>query len=218
MVCRTKRTVRFGRPIMGGVVARRFILVLAAVGCAASVEEYRSAKRKALMIEADRVPAHGSVSFTAGEVNAYAAEEARQEVPAGLRSPQLTLGTGTMRGTALIDFAKAQTARGDPPGVLLAWLLRGERQVTVDVRVQSGDGVARVDVERVMVGNATLSGRALELVIEYYVMPRFPEAAIGRPFQLRHNVKSVDVKPSGITFAFGPPPPPRPAAVQRARR
>ena len=187
---------------------------LLGLACAGTVAEYQSAKRKALLIEADRVPAFGSVSFTPGELNEYAAVEAKKEVPEGLRSPKLVLGAGTVRGTAWIDFAKAQTSRGNPPGLLLAWLLRGERLVTVDVNVQSGNGTARMDVASVTVGSATLSGRALEMVIDYYVMPRFPDAAIGRPFQLRHNVKKVAVTPAGITFAFGPPAPPPPAAVR----
>ena len=192
-------------------MARLLGLAVVAFACAGPVDDYQNAKRKALLIETDKVPPQGSVSFTPGEVNAYAAEEARKEVPEGLRSPQITLGPGTIRGSALIDFSKVQTARGNPPGLLLSFLLRGERQVTVDVSVQSGNGAARADVQSVTVGNATLSGRALDMVIEYYVLPRFPDAAIGRPFQLRHNVKRIAVAPSGVTFSFGPPPPLTPA-------
>ncbi len=191
------------------------LLTLLGLACAGTVAEYQSAKRKALLIEADRVPPLGSISFTPGEVNEYAAEEARKEVPEGLRSPKLVLGAGSVRGMAWIDFAKAQTSRGNPPGFLLAWLLRGERLVTVDVAVESGDGAARMDVQSVTIGDATLSGRALEMVIEYYVLPRFPDAAIGRPFQLRHNVKKIAVSPAGVTFVLGPPAPPASAPARR---
>jgi hypothetical protein len=196
---------------------RAVSLIAIALLCSASVAEYQSAKRKASLIEADRVPPHGSVVFTPGEVNAYAAEEARKEVPEGLRSPHLTFARGTIRGTALVDFAKVSTARGTPPGILIAMLLSGERPVTVDVAVQTRDGMARVDVQKVAIGSATLAGRALELVIEYYVLPRYPEAAIGRWFPLRHNVKSIVVAPAGVTFKFGspaPPPPPQTPVAQ----
>lgn len=183
--------------------ARIAIASLAVLLHAGAGDEYQSAKRKASLIEADKVPAQGSVSFTPGEVNAYAAQEARQEVPEGLRNPSISLGSGTARATALIDFAKVQTARGNPPGLLLGWMLRGERQVTVDVAIQADNGMARVDVQSVTVGGATLTGRALDMLIEYYVTPRYPEAAIGRPFELRHNIKRVTVAPSGVTFGFG---------------
>jgi hypothetical protein len=199
------------------LMARIPILILLAVVCAATVEELQSAKRKAQAIEADRVPPQGSVSFTPGEVNAYAAEEVRKEVPDGLRSPKLELGAGTARGMALIDFGKIQTAKGSPSGLLLGMLLRGERQVAVDVAVQSENGTARVDVQSVSIGSAKLSGRALEMVIEYYVLPRYPDAAIGRPFQLRHNIKQVTVSPAGVNFSFGPPPPP-PAQPPQGRQ
>ncbi|MCC6538559.1 MAG: hypothetical protein IT162_13470 [Bryobacterales bacterium] len=179
------------------------LAALAATGAYATLAEYQSAKRKALQIEADRVPPQGSVFFTPGEVNAYAAAEARKEVPTGLRNPRLVLGANTMTGSALIDFEQVQTAAGNPPGALLGWLLRGERAVTVEVSVRSGQGSAQVDVRSVTVGGATLSGRALDAIINYYVLPRYPEAAIGRPFQLRHNVREVAVAPGGITFSFG---------------
>jgi hypothetical protein len=191
------------RLIMKVVKAPILLAATVALLCAGAADEYQSAKRKALLIETDKVPPQGSIAFTPGEVNAYAAEEARKEVPEGLRNPVITLGSGTARGTALIDFAKVQTARGNPPGMLLGWLLRGEREVTVDVAIQSDNGTARVDVQSVTVGNATLSGRALDMVIEYYVMSRFPEAVIGKPFALRHNIKRVTVSPSGATFLFG---------------
>jgi hypothetical protein len=191
-------------------MARFLLLILVALGCAATVAEYQSAKRKALLIETDRVPPLGSVFFTPGELNAYAAEEVRKELPEGLRSPRLEFGSGTARGSALIDFAKVQTARGSPSGLLLSLLLRGERQVTVDVAVHSENGTARVDVQSVSIGNATLSGAALDMVIEYYVLPRYPDAAIGRAFPLRHNVKQITVSPAGVKFAFGPTPAPTP--------
>ncbi len=178
-------------------------VALAASAAFATLAEYQSAKRKALLIEADRVPPQGSVFFTPGEVNAYAAAEARREVPAGLRNPRIVLGANTMSGSALIDFEQVQTAAGNPPGALLSWLLRGEREVTVEVGVRSGQGTAQVDVRSVTVGGATLSGRALDAIINYYVLPRYPEAAIGRPFQLRHNVRQVAVAPGGVTFSFG---------------
>jgi hypothetical protein len=195
------------------------LALVAAVFCAGAAADLQSAKRKALLIETDRVPAHGSVAFTVAEVNAYAAEEARKEVPDGLRSPKIVLRNGMATGTALIDFAKVQTARGGAPNLLLGMLLRGERPVTVELAVQSGDGTARVDLRSVTVGGATLSGRPLEMVIEYYVLPRYPDAAIGRPFQLRHNIKKIGLSSAGVKFLFGaaPPPatPPAPAATKK---
>jgi hypothetical protein len=164
---------------------------------------YEGAKAKAMLIEQDRAKANSNVFFTLEEVNAYAAEQVRAEVPDGIRNPRVSLGEGTATGTALIDFAKVQTSRGKPPGVLVNLLLRGEREVTVQVRMKSGNGQAEVEVQRVQVGSIPLSGAALRLVIDYYVLPRYPEAAIGRPFALRHRVREIVVKPAGLTFKIG---------------
>jgi hypothetical protein len=55
-----------------------------------------------------------------------------------------------------------------------------------------------VDVEEVRVSGIPLTGSALDLVIDYYLRPRYPDVAIGEPFELRHNVDRLDISPAGL--------------------
>lgn len=164
---------------------------------------YLSAKRKVEQIESGRLPAGTTVAITAAEANAYAYQTVREEAPEGVRNPKLTFAAGAVTGSALIDFVKLQTSRGQPPGMLLAMLLRGERPVSVSVRVKSAAGKCQVDIEQVSVSNIPVSGRALDLLIEYYLLPRYPDVVIGKPFDLRNRVESITLTPRGADVRIG---------------
>ena len=89
------------------------------------------------------------------------------------------------------------------PGWLMAWLLEGERPVQVTVRITSGTGEATVDVERVDVSGVTIRGSALDFLISNFLLPYYPEAKIGKPFELGHRIDRLDIQPSGVNVVIG---------------
>jgi len=174
----------------------------ALLGCVAlAADQAASARLKLEQIELERVPRGGSVFISALEANHYAADEARKAVGDGIREPQIQLGSNVVTGTAWIDFVKVQTDAGKPPGFLMSALLRGEKHVSVTAKIQSGSGRAQVDVEQVTISGVQITGRTLDMLIEYYLVPRYPEVVIGRPFELRHNVDRFDISPRGVGIA-----------------
>jgi hypothetical protein len=110
---------------------------------------------------------------------------------------------GVATGTALIDFGKLRRAQGYEPGWLMAKLLDGERPVSVTVRIRSAAGQATVDVERVEVSGVVLDGRTLDFVIQNFLLAMYPDAAVGRPFELGHRVEKLDVAPSAVGVLIG---------------
>ena len=120
------------------------------------------------------------------ELNAWVANELMQFAPQGVRDPRLEVGHGSASGSALIDFVKVRQAQGKPPGWLASKLLSGERPVRVTTRIRSGAGQATVDVERVEISGIAVEGRMLDFLIENYLAPNYPEAKIGKPFELGH--------------------------------
>ena len=183
---------------------RRVIGVLIAGVLLASQSEYESARRKADLIENDQAKPGSTVSFSVAEANAYAREEARKEVGDGVRNTKVWFGNGTASGSATIDFVKVQTARGKPPGMLMRLMLEGEKDVQVTVRVESRARQAKIDVDEVYINGLGIPKSAVNMLIEYYVMPRYPEAKIGQWFELRHRVDSIGVTPAGVALKFKP--------------
>jgi hypothetical protein len=174
------------------------VLGLAALRGASN--EYLSAQRKFDEISSERLRPGSRVILSMTELNAWVAEE----VPEGVRNPKLTVtAQGTAVGNVLVDFAKLERGQGHPPGWLMSKLLEGEHPVSVTAHVRSGGGEATVDVERVEIGGVQIDGKTLQFLIDDFLLPMYPDAAIGRPFELGHRIERLDVQPAGVTVAIG---------------
>ena len=180
---------------------RVFWVVLAALlSLRGASNDYLSAQRKFDEISSDRLRAGSRVTLTMTELNAWVAGEA----PDGVRNTRLSVTTpGTAVGSALIDFARLERGQGRQPGWIMSKLLQGERPVRVTARIRTGGGQATVDVERVEIGGLQIDGKTLDFLIENFLLPMYPEAAVGRPFELGHRMDRLEIQPSGVTVAIG---------------
>ncbi|MBZ5594076.1 MAG: hypothetical protein LAP39_17690 [Acidobacteriia bacterium] len=160
--------------------------------------DYASCQRKFDLIENDRLRAGSRVTLSQRELNAYVEQELPKVVPDGVREPKLELGAGIATGTALIDFVKLRSAQGKPPGWLMRQMLQGEHPVAVTARIESAAGRATVNVQSVAIAGITIEGRMLDYLIHNYLLPYYPEAKVGEPFELSHNIDRLDVAPTRV--------------------
>ncbi len=166
----------------------------------ATAGDYLSAKRKFDLIDSERLRPGSHVELTTSELNAYVAHE----VPQGVRNTNLqVVGPGVATGTALIDFGQLRRAQGHPPGWLMSKLLDGERPVSVTARIRSANGQATVDVQRVEISGVEMDGKTLDFLIQTFLIPMYPDAAIGRPFELGHHIDRLDIQPSAVNVFIG---------------
>ena len=77
-------------------------------------------------------------------------------------------------------------------------LLAGEHPVRVTARIQSGSGRATVDVQSVEISGIVVDGKMLDYLMEHYLFAYFPDAKVGRPFDLSHRIDRLEVKPKGV--------------------
>ena len=176
------------------------ISLLFAGALGAAYSDYDSIKQKLDRIEGDRLRAGTRVELTAREVNAYVEREA----PQGVRNPRIQLvAPGVASGSALVNFNKLQRAQGYEPGWLMAKLLDGEHPVSVTARIRSANGHATVDVERVEISGVTIDGKTLDFLIRNFLLPYYPDATVGRPFELGHRIEKLDVQPASIGVVIG---------------
>ncbi len=167
----------------------------------AATNEYAAAKRKLDLIDSDRLRPGSRLDLTLVELNAYAAGEA----PAGVRDTRIRIpAPGQATGSAIVDFLKLRRARGAQPGWLMSRLLDGERPVSVTARFHSSGGYATVDVDAVTISGVTIDGRTLDFLIQDVLLPLYPDATVGRPFELGHRIQSIDVTPVGVTVRMKP--------------
>jgi hypothetical protein len=165
--------------------------------------DYLSFKRKIELLQTGKAPPASRVSLTAQELNAYVRGELPNYAPQGVREPRVELGSGSASGFAYIDFPKLRQGRGKPLNWFLGKLLAGERPVRVDAHIRSGSGRARVDIERLEISGVALRGPALDFLIENFLLVYFPDAMVGRPFELAHHIDRLEVQPAGVWVVMG---------------
>jgi hypothetical protein len=174
-------------------------LALASVALA-TVGDYASAKRKFDLIDSDRSSPGTRVELTANELNAYI----EHEVPVGVHHPKLeVISPGVTTGTAMIDFGQVRRAQGYSPGWLMSKLLDGERPVSVTARITSAHGRATVDVQQVVISGVEIDGKTLDFIIRNFLLAMYPDAAVGRPFELGHRIERLDIQPAAVAVIIG---------------
>lgn len=157
-----------------------------------------SAQRKIDLIQHDGAPRGSVIVIGKDELNLYVRNQIAGTFRQSIRGARLDLGYSRATGSAYVDFPKLRQAMGKPMGWLMSWLLAGERRVEVEAHIRSGAGRAVVDLDRVEVSGLSISGGALDYFIRNFVLPYYPDAAIGRPFRLAHNVERLEVRPTEV--------------------
>jgi len=176
------------------------ILLLGLATLGTTPNDYLSAKRKFDSIESDRLRAGSRVELSVRELDAYA----EREVPEGVRNPRLQLvAPGVATGTAMVDFGKLRRSLGYQTGWLMSKLLDGDRPVSVTARIRSAGGRATVDLQRVEISGVAIDGRTLEFLIENVLLPLYPDAVVGRPFEMGHRIERLEVGTAAVAVVIG---------------
>ena len=174
------------------------MFVLLAAGAARGAES--AARKKLTLIEDDEAPP-GWVTFTAEDVNVLAVEELAEEALQGVTQPVVVLGNNRATASARIDFARVrESSTGETPGALARLLLGGEKDVSVEAAFRSGQGKCEIEVLRVVISGFEIKGRLLDWLIESYLLPLYPTAKVGRPFEMGHRIDRMEMTPARVRF------------------
>jgi hypothetical protein len=161
-----------------------------------------SAQRKIALIRHHGFPAGSTVTIGQGELNLYVRHQIARSFRQGVRDPRIELGYNRVTASAYIDFPALRKAMGKPLGWFMKTLLAGERRVQVDAHLHSSGGKAEVKLDRVQVSGVSISGTALDYLVRNFVLPYYPNAAIGRPFPLEHNVERLELRPTEVAVVI----------------
>jgi hypothetical protein len=63
--------------------------------------------------------------------------------------------------------------------------------------------MATVDVERVEVSGLQIDGQMLDFLIQNFLLAMYPDAAVGRPFEIGARVDRVEVAPGAASVIIG---------------
>ena len=156
--------------------------------------------RKLEHIEANgksRRPDQSPTTLTEQEVNSYLASD-QIELPAGVQSVKLQAGPGIINGTARVDFDRVRedTHSTNP----LLSIFSGIHEVLVATHAHGAGGQGYVHVDSVSLDGIEVPKFVLELFVEKYLQPKYPEIGIDSRFALPDRIDTAIVGQHQITL------------------
>jgi hypothetical protein len=159
-----------------------------------------SAERAFRHIEANGRLAHPNPAptvLTEQQVNAYLASDQIQ-MPAGVQSVKLHAQPGVINGTARIDFDRVRA--GIHSSNPLLSVFSGVHDVEVNTHAHGSGGQGYVHVDSISLDAIEVPNFILQLFVEKYLQPKYPEIGIDSQFKLPDRIDSAVVGEHQITL------------------
>jgi hypothetical protein len=135
-------------------------------------------------------PDHRPTVFTEQEVNAYLASD-NVQLPAGVQSVKLEGEAGVVTGAAHVDFDRVRA--GVHSSNPLLSIFSGVHDVVVIVHAHGENGTGHVHVDSVSIDGVEVPHFMLELFVEKYLTPKYPEIGIDSQFGLPDRIDNATV-------------------------
>ena len=132
----------------------------------------------------------GTVQISEQEANSYLAYDLAYAIPAGVSDVSLQFHPGRVSGTTRVDFDRLKEGLQTPPHPIADYFLRGVHTVGVEGSAWGADGTGEFRIERVLLDGVELPQIVIDFMIEQYVRPSYPNAAINRAFPLPFSMDS----------------------------
>lgn len=175
------------------------LFVTTALLLSGSDDLYMVADQKLDQIAENRVSRGAIVHLTPAEVNALVRGKIAEEGVEGITNPIATLGEDSATWSGLVDFGRLPQLAKYKNNFLLSSLLKDAKQVEAAIGLISANGQATIDVKHVTIGETRFEGSTLGFLVQQVVLKDYPDAKLGEPFDLEHNVESIKLRSSGIT-------------------
>ena len=161
--------------------------------------ELASAEKKLRHIETNGAAAHPDQTptvLTEKEVNAYIASD-NVKLPEGLKSVHLSGAPGVITGTAQVDFDKVR--KGTHSSNPLLGVFSGLHDVVVVAHAHGSGRTGRVHVDTVSLDGVEVPHFILELFVEKFLTPKYPQIGIDSQFALPNRIDTATVGEHQLT-------------------
>jgi hypothetical protein len=130
------------------------------------------------------------------EVNAYLAS-GEVVLPQGVKSVKLDGQGGVITGTAIVDFDKVSQGSGNSNPLLS--IFSGVHTVVVVTHAHGANHKGFVHVDSVSLDGVEVPRFLLQLFVEKYLQPKYPELGLDSQFTLSDRIDSAVVGPHNLT-------------------
>lgn len=159
-----------------------------------------SCERKLQHLETNAAQAHPDPSpteFSEQEVNAYFAS-GNVKLPVGVQSVVLQEQPGIVIGTARVDFDQLKSGKNSYNPLLS--MFSGLHDVVVTAHAYGAKGQGTVHVDSVVLDGIEVPPFVLELFVEKYLKPKYPNVGIDSRFALPARVDTATIGLHKVTL------------------
>ena len=135
--------------------------------------------------------------ITEDEANAYLGASDVQ-LPAGVQSVKIEGHPGTINGAAQIDFDKVREGIHSPNPLLS--IFSGVHEVEIATHAYGQAGQGHVHVDSVSIDGVEVPQFVLQLFVDKYLQPRYPQIGIDSEFKLPDRIDSAMVGEHRVTI------------------
>jgi hypothetical protein len=178
------------------------VLALAALGPAASKRLFKNDKaaadsfqKKVDLIKTNAAatpPSQKPTSFSQEEINAYFSER-RLKMPDGVQKVTFDLQPDQVTAQTRVDFE--QLRKSKPSMNPLLAIFDGVHDCQVIAHAESaGPGMVRVRVESVAIDGMSVPRMALQMFVNHYVKPKYPNVDLDAEYKLPTRIDSATIK------------------------
>jgi hypothetical protein len=167
---------------------------------AANSNAVASLERKLQRIESNGAsarPDQTPTELTEQEINTYFAA-GRVQLPAGVKSVVFQGQPGVVTAITRVDFDEIKAGQG-PSNPLLA-IFSGTHDVQVVAHARGAGGQGIVNVDSVSLDGLEIPRFALQLFVEKYVQPKYPEIGLDSRFALPDRIDTATVGSHKLTI------------------
>jgi hypothetical protein len=182
-----------------------FVLTLAAAGVVAAAAPASKRDAEMLRQKVASITAHAEqpskqgrrTTITESEVNSYLVYDAREQIPAGVVEPTVTIvGTGRLSARAVVDLDAVRKSKASASILDPLNYLTGRLPVTASGTLTTNNGIGRFQFESATVGGLPVPKILLQEIVSYYSRTAAKPSGIGLddPFALPARIREIQVE------------------------
>jgi hypothetical protein len=135
--------------------------------------------------------------FTQDEINAYFAS-GKIELPAGVQSVRFAAEPSVVTATTQVDFDKLRAGQSSMNPLLAVFT--GVHSAVVAAHAHGAAGFGYVHVDSVELDGVEIPHFALQLFVEKFLQPKYPEVGLDSKFALPNRIDTATVKSRSLAL------------------
>ncbi|MFN8006353.1 MAG: hypothetical protein U0V70_04895 [Terriglobia bacterium] len=151
------------------------------------------ARKLSLLTKDKEVKKAQTVEFSQAELDGYLYHQVTPLYPKGLQDVRIQLLEGSVQASSRLNFDEYEKAANAGKNSILSALLSGEHTLTVFADLKTGNHEGTYDVTKLLLDDKEIPKPLVDLLIQKYVVPKYPEAKPNSPFPLPYRIEKLDL-------------------------